>query len=144
MQAIPNYEKLEDRAQKGKELVARFRSLMERSDTDLGLLLNNAGIDFQHTYFPFKFSSVEKYPVIRYFAERGDPLCQSVISHLVNSTQDALKPLRVIEDKLWNSELPEKLATRTLTEKEYNDILKGKSPFTTTMYGRELYLPKKN
>ncbi|MBI2672053.1 hypothetical protein HYX16_03915 [Candidatus Woesearchaeota archaeon] len=139
-------EKLEDKAKRIRHFVGLQESWKEVTDDQRRIFLNNEGMCSTEYNYTFKLkefggmgliSYLIKREVIAQFAQRGDQLCERILKYLSDLQSPFTADFLVIE----NSEIPEKLLSRKMTEKEYFGYLNGDLPIAITNEEAH-YLPK--
>ena len=122
--------RLEEKAKSIRKAVNNMTHLRHYSDSQINLYNNNEKLRIGKEYLriasgEYELFQNEKIDVIRKFATAGDPLCDVIYDH-INEMGYPLGELTIGE-----SNIPEKMLNRTMTEKEYNGILSGELSFSS-------------
>lgn len=129
-QLFERANKLEEKVKLVKNIASHLSCMHKTNDLKARTLLNNERLNLGARYIKGVVSP-QRYWAIIEFAKQGDPLCQQMQEYLKSGYSNEY----LFFD---NSEIPQKLLTRTMTEQDYSNYLNGKKPISH--YEGEHYL----
>lgn len=106
--------------------------LYEISPEQNKIILSNGGVE-QLTIDAIDGEYIKhpnKYKILKHFADKGDPLASKMVELASHSWLGNVNPI------IHGTDIPQKLLTRTMTEKEYDGYLNGKIPVSSFQFER--------